>query len=164
LHDEGVPRSEEHLGNRRGIGRSDRVGNRKRLTSVRDDLLGVAAAGLDAHRPVADRPAGHVGTDRRDDSRVLETRDLERVVARVGIHPHPLQDVGAVDGGVLDIDGDLVASGGGSIDLLDRQDLGATMGAKDDSAHLPEPIGSGRWRGGSGIGEPEPRRLTVATS
>jgi hypothetical protein len=85
LHDERVPRREEHLGHGCCVGRGDRCGNRERLTGVRDDLLGVAAAGFDPHRPIADRPAGHVVADRRDDTGELQPGDLDRTATRVGI-------------------------------------------------------------------------------
>jgi hypothetical protein len=154
LDDERVPGGEEDLGHRCGVDGGDRVRNGQRLAGVRDHLLGVAAAGLDAHRPITDRPAGHVGADRRDDACVFEAGDLQASPTRIGVHAHPLEDVGAIDGGVLDVDDDVVASRRRVVDLLDRQHFGATMGTKDHCAHLPEPIGSGRWWEARGLEDP----------
>ena len=48
--------------------------HRQRLPGVRDDLLGVAPAGLDAHHGVADRPVGDPGADGGDGAGVLHAR------------------------------------------------------------------------------------------
>ena len=127
LHDECIPRGEEHLGDRRRVRRGDRFGDRQRLTAVRDDPLGVAAARLDAHHAIADRPVLHLGADAGDGACVLHARDLDGVTTGVGIEAHPLEDVGTVQRRVFDRHEDLVGAGHGLGDILDRQDFRATM-------------------------------------
>ena len=107
-----------------------------------DDLVGVAAARLDAHGSVTDRPPDDIGAERTDHTGVLEARDLDRGAPRIGIQPHPLQDVGPVDRRVLDVDHDLVTTWRGIVDLLDREDFGTTVGSEHDCTHAAEPTGS----------------------
>ena len=107
-----------------------------------DDLVGIATTRLDTHRSVTDRPSHDVGAERTDHTGVLESGDLDRSAPRVGIQPHPLQDVGPVDRRVFDVDHDLVTTGRGIIDLLDRENFGTTVGSEHDCTHAAEPTGS----------------------
>ena len=60
-------------------------------------------------------------------ARVLHPGDLDGVSTRVGVEPHPLQDVGAVQRRVFDRHQDLVGAGNRLVDVLDRQDLGPSV-------------------------------------
>ena len=141
LHDQRVPRGEEHLGDRRRVGGVDRRRDRHRLTAVGDDPLGVAAAGLDAHHPVADRPVRH---RRRRSTATVPAYSMPGnldVVADAGRGTAP--SVGGCRRGSSAVcatrDQDLVRAGNRLVDVLDRQDLGPTVGSKNDGTHGREP-------------------------
>ena len=145
LDDERVPRGEEHLGDRRRVGEVQARRHPEGEPAVGDELLGVAATGLDAHHLVARLPVGDPGADGGDDPGVLQAEDLGRHRDRVRIAAHALQHVGAVHGGVMDVDEDLVGTCDRSVDVGDapsppaRRTRRARRPARQDSP----PAGSG---------------------
>ena len=136
LYDKGVPRGEEHLGDRRRIDQLDTVGDPKRLPSMGDHLLGVAAAGFDTHHRVTDRPLDDIGSDRRNRTGVLQARNFERQIARVGVAALTLEYVGAIQRCVGDINQDLVRPGNGVLDFFDGEDLRAPVVSEYDCSHV----------------------------
>ena len=74
--DEGVPRREEDLGDGGGVAPVEPGRDGHRLAGVGGEQLGVAAAALDAHHRVADRPLRDTRPTRRHRPGVLEAGDL----------------------------------------------------------------------------------------
>ena len=140
-----VPRSEEHLGDRRRIGQLDRIGDRQRLTLVGHDQFGVAGARLDAHHTVADLPERDPLADRRHGAGVLEPEDLVLAGDRVAVTTHPLQRVGPVAGAVRHAHEDLVGAWNRVGNLGDGEDLGPSVLGDDDSSHDLSVVGSRAW-------------------
>ena len=112
LGHERVVRRHEHLGDGCGVAQRDRGGDALEHALVGDELLGLRPARHDAHRLVADRPAGNALAQRRDGAGELEARDLELGLrTRRGVVAHPLKQVGSVHGRAHHVHQDLLGSG-----------------------------------------------------
>ena len=136
LHNECVPRSEEHLGNRRGIGEGHRLGNRHQLTFVGAHEFGVGAARFDGHHLVARLPERHPFPHRAHLAAVFESGDLERLPAsRIGITAHALQDVGTIQCGRPHRHQHLIGRRHRRRHVFDGQNLRSAVRAQYDGAH-----------------------------
>ena len=147
MHDERIPRGEEDLGHGRGVGERQSVGHRQRLAGMDDQLFGVRATRLDPHHLVADLPAGDAIADGGDDAGELKAWDLRRgaglTAARVRVLAAPLQDVGSVDGRVMDVDEQVVGAGYRRFDLAEAEDLRPAVLGEHHGAHgqaAPSPL------------------------
>ena len=110
------------------------LGNREGVAGVGGGILGVAAAGHQAHDAVAYPPAVNALAVLCDRAGHLEAEDLGlagwgRVVALA------LDDVGAVDGRGRDFDEELAGSGRRALDLAQAHDLWATGPVQQDGSH-----------------------------
>ena len=110
-------------------------GHSEQLPFVGGDALGVGTAGLDAHHPVAHLPHRHPCADVDDGAGELEAGDLGLHPPRIGVQPHPLQQIGAVQRRRRHLDEHLVGPRHRIGDIFDGEDLGSTVGVQDDSAH-----------------------------
>ena len=111
-------------------------GHRHHLARGADDPLGVPAARQQRAALVADAPAGHAVADGRDGAAALEPEHVGGT-GRRGVVALPLQQVGPVDGGRDDRDGDLAGTG-----LAGRAARRATAprarpGPRHDRPHRP---------------------------
>ena len=139
LHDQRVPRRDEHLGDGRRISHGHALRDRQKLSLVNGDALGVSAAAHDRHDGLTDHELAHPRTELDDVAGELHAGDVERATAvhelRTGIAAPSLQQVGAVEGGSRDLDDDLVGRGCRLGHIIDTQYLGLAVGLEDDRLH-----------------------------
>jgi hypothetical protein len=137
LEHQRVPRGDEHLRDRGGVGDGDARGHPYELALVDGAPRCVAAPAHDAHHLVADGPRRDPLADGGDAAGELEAGDLvRRRRGRLRVEAHPLQHVGPVQGGGDDVDHDLLRAGHRVGDVVVHpEDLWPTLLREDDRSH-----------------------------
>ena len=124
LSDEGVMRGQKRLGHRRGLLEVKAGWNGYDHTFVRDQELGLAAPGHDAHHAITDlERSGHVGPEGVDLARVLQPGDVRGHSRRRGIEPARLHQVRPVQPAGMHPNPDLLSPRLGGRNVADLEDL-----------------------------------------
>ena len=95
----------------------------------------VSAAAHDAHHRGAHAPHPDALTRGGNDACELETGNLMGRGERIGIHPHPLQQIGTIHGRGPHVDENLVGPGGGIWHLDDTKNLWSTVFGEHHRTH-----------------------------
>ena len=101
---------------------------------------GISASAQETENPVSLGHAHHPVAGLQDYSGEFQARDVRRAARRGWIAALPLQHVGAVQGGSLHVDQNVLGAGDRVIDLHYLQDFGTAGLGNNGCAHLFLPL------------------------